>query len=127
ADNYPGIKGIGEKTALKLLQTYGSMDSILKMKHELTKGIQQKLQDDIDMFELCKTLAEIKCDVPVEFTMDIAKTDFIIEEIHERSEKLRVRSRVLENLREAKFEGQCNSFVQNSIENNTIKMCFLTF
>src|SRR5699024_9552572 len=52
ADNYPGIKGIGEKTALKLLQTYGSMDSILKMKHELTKGIQQKLQDDIDMFEL---------------------------------------------------------------------------
>src|SRR5699024_1803558 len=99
ADNYPGIKGIGEKTALKLLQTYGSMDSILKMKHELTKGIQQKLQDDIDMFELCKTLAEIKCDVPVEFTMDIAKTDFNIEEIHERIEKLGIRSRALETLK----------------------------
>lgn len=99
ADNYPGIKGIGEKTALKLLQTYGSMDGILSMKQQLTKGIQQKLHDDIEMFHLCKRLAEIKCDVPVEFIMDEAEIDFNLTDIHEKIENLGIRSRALETLR----------------------------
>ncbi|HLR68848.1 MAG TPA: 5'-3' exonuclease [Virgibacillus sp.] len=98
ADNYPGIKGIGEKTALKLLQTYGSMDGILSMKQKLTKGIQQKLQDDIEMFHLCKKLAEIKCDVPVELIMDEAEISFNLTDIHEKIENLGIRSRALETL-----------------------------
>jgi len=70
ADNYPGIKGIGEKTALKLLQTYGNMDNILQSMDELTKGIRSKIETDIAMFHLSKELAEIKCDVELEFTID---------------------------------------------------------
>src|SRR5699024_1468875 len=98
ADNYPGIKGIGEKTALKLLQTYGSMDGILSMKQKLTKCIQQKMQDDIEMFHLCKKLAEIKCDVPVELIMDEAEISFNLTDIHEKIENLGIRSRALETL-----------------------------
>ena len=44
ADNYPGVKGIGEKTALKLLQQYQNITEIVERKDELTAGIQKKLE-----------------------------------------------------------------------------------
>src|SRR5699024_3783347 len=55
ADNYPGIKWIGEKTALTLLQTYDTIENILKKQSELTKGLQKKLSEQLDMFHLCKS------------------------------------------------------------------------
>ena len=76
ADNYPGIKGIGEKTALKLLQAYDSMENILERQTELTKGIQKKLAEQLDMFQLSKDLAEIKCDLPVSCILDDAVRHF---------------------------------------------------
>lgn len=91
ADNYPGIKGIGEKTALKLLQTYGSMDQIIAAKHELTKGIQTKITEHIDMFHLCKQLAEIKCDVPVECVLEDAEVRFNIPTIETGLQGLGIR------------------------------------
>lgn len=69
ADNYPGIKGIGEITALKLLQKYVNMDNILEAMDQLTKGVRTKIETDIDMFYLSKQLAEINCNVPLEFEL----------------------------------------------------------
>ncbi|RKP53958.1 5'-3' exonuclease [Cohnella endophytica] len=66
SDNYPGVKGIGEKTALKLLQDYGSIEGILSNLESLTKGIRTKIENDIDMLHLSRSLATIKLDVPVE-------------------------------------------------------------
>src|SRR5699024_12851367 len=63
ADNYPGIKGIGEKKALTLLQTYDTLENILKKQSELTKGLQKKIAEKLDMFHLCNSLTEIKCDL----------------------------------------------------------------
>ena len=98
ADNYPGIKGIGEKTALKLLRTYGSMEQIQAAKHELTKGIQKKLDEHIDMFHTCKTLAEIKCDLPIECLIEDAEVSFNIPYIQENIEKLGIRQRAINGL-----------------------------
>ena len=65
ADNYPGVKGIGEKTALKLLIEYGSIEGILENLEALSKGQRTKIEAEIEMLSLCRSLAEIKCDVPV--------------------------------------------------------------
>src|SRR5699024_5386339 len=54
ADNYPGVKGIGEKTATKLLQTYGAVDNVLENIGQLTKGIQNRLKENLEMFYLSK-------------------------------------------------------------------------
>src|SRR5699024_12530420 len=65
ADNYPGVKGIGEKTALKLLKEYGSVENILASFDQLTKGLQKKITTDLKLLHLSRDLAEIKRDVPV--------------------------------------------------------------
>ncbi|WP_163969784.1 5'-3' exonuclease [Oceanobacillus halotolerans] len=72
SDNYPGVKGIGEKTALKLLQEYNSIEGILENLENLSKGIRTKIQNEIDMLHLSRHLAEIKCDVPVSCSLDNA-------------------------------------------------------
>jgi 5'-3' exonuclease len=65
SDNYPGVKGIGEKTALKLLQQFESIDGILQNLNDLSKSHRTKIEQDLDMLHLSRTLAEIKCDVPI--------------------------------------------------------------
>jgi len=65
SDNYPGVKGIGEKTATKLLVEYASIDGILENLHALPKGVKAKIEADIDMLHLCRELATIHCEAPV--------------------------------------------------------------
>lgn len=65
ADNYPGVKGIGEKTALKLLIEYGTIEGILENLHNLTKTQRTKIEDAVEMLHLSRSLAAIKCDVPI--------------------------------------------------------------
>ena len=70
SDNYPGVKGIGEKTALKLLQAHQDIEGILANLSLLTKGQRTKIETDLEMLHLCRQLAEIKCDVPVECLLE---------------------------------------------------------
>jgi 5'-3' exonuclease len=65
SDNYPGVKGIGEKTALKLLTEYGTVEGVIENLHLLPKGVRSKIEADLDMLHLSRELAEIRCDVPV--------------------------------------------------------------
>lgn len=65
SDNYPGVKGIGEKTALKLVQQYGSVEGILANLAELPKGVRAKIEAELDMLHLSRDLATIRCDVPI--------------------------------------------------------------
>ncbi|ACA38155.1 Probable 5'-3' exonuclease [Lysinibacillus sphaericus C3-41] len=66
SDGYPGVKGIGPKQALTLIQTYGSIDSVLASLGELKPGQRTKIQDQIDMLKLSHELATIQTDVPIE-------------------------------------------------------------
>lgn len=70
SDNYPGVKGIGEKTALKLLQAYEHIEGVLANLDQLTKGQRTKIEQDLEMLHLSRQLAEIKCDVPITCALD---------------------------------------------------------
>ncbi len=66
SDNYPGVKGIGEKTAFKLISQYRSIDQLLLCLSELTKGQKTKIENDLEMLHLSRKLAEINCEAPLE-------------------------------------------------------------
>ncbi|SHF54509.1 5'-3' exonuclease [Ornithinibacillus halophilus] len=72
SDNYPGVKGIGEKTALKLLKEHETIDQLLENIDQLPKGVQTKIKANLDMLNLSRNLAEIKCDVPISCELDDA-------------------------------------------------------
>lgn len=65
ADGYPGVKGIGEKTAIKLIQNHGSVESVIHALDELTPGQRKKIKTDMDNLKLSKSLAEIHTQVPL--------------------------------------------------------------
>ncbi|MDR0124948.1 5'-3' exonuclease [Bacillus zhangzhouensis] len=73
SDNYPGVKGIGEKTALKFIQTYQTIDRLLENVHELTAAQQKKMLAGLEDLKLSRILAEIKCDVPLSCPIDETK------------------------------------------------------
>ncbi|MGW7906584.1 5'-3' exonuclease [Staphylococcus pseudoxylosus] len=65
ADGYPGVKGIGEKTAIKLIQNHGSVESVIAALEQLTPGQRNKIETDMDNLKLSKTLAKIHTEVPL--------------------------------------------------------------
>ncbi|MDO4741956.1 MAG: DNA polymerase I [Candidatus Saccharibacteria bacterium] len=66
SDNIPGVPGIGEKTAAKLLNEYGTLDNIYANLEELSGAIKTKLKAGKDSAYLSKTLAKIMFDAPVD-------------------------------------------------------------
>ena len=73
SDNIPGVKGIGEKTALKLLNEYGSLDEIYNHVDELTPKLKEKLLSDKDNAYMSYHLATIVRNVPVDINLDDIK------------------------------------------------------
>ena len=69
SDNLPGIKGIGEKTAVKLIQEYGSFDNIIAHASEIKGKIGEAIINDQDSGRLSRDLAIIKTDVPLPFNV----------------------------------------------------------
>ncbi len=69
SDNIPGVRGVGEKTALPLLQQYGNIETLYEHLDEIKGATQKKLIDGRAMAFLSKTLATIKQDLPV--TLDL--------------------------------------------------------
>ncbi len=70
SDNIPGIAGVGEKTALNLLQTYGSLENLYENVDELKGKLKEKVVSSKDIAFLSKTLATIKTDVELPFTLE---------------------------------------------------------
>ena len=69
ADNFPGCPGVGEKTAVKLIKDFGSIDDLLHRTNELKGALQKKVVEHEDDIRLSYFLATIKTDVPVELDM----------------------------------------------------------
>jgi 5'-3' exonuclease len=88
SDNYPGVKGIGEKTALKLIKEHGTIDELLINIDSLPKGVQTKIKANLDMLHLSRTLAEIKCDVPVTCELEGALWSYDKEKIQKKFDEL---------------------------------------
>ena len=67
SDNIPGCKGVGEKTAVQLLQQFGSIENLLANTDQLKGALQRKVQEQVDNIRFSKFLATIKTDVPITF------------------------------------------------------------
>ena len=88
-DNIPGLEGVGEKTAMKFLQEYGSIENLLANTHQLKGKIKEKIEASAERGILSKKLATIICDAPVEFhqeqydleTPDFTKVKEVFDEI----------------------------------------------
>ncbi len=73
ADNFPGCPGVGEKTAVKLINEFGTVEELIARSSEIKGALQKKVEEHIDDIKLSKFLATIKTDVPIELRMDELK------------------------------------------------------
>ena len=70
ADNIPGCPGVGEKTAVKLLAQFGSVDALLQRTAELKGALKKKVEENAGQIRFSKFLATIRTDVPIELDLD---------------------------------------------------------
>ena len=97
-DNIPGLEGVGEKTAKKFIQEFGSMENLLANTHQLKGKLKEKVEASAERGLLSKKLATILCDAPIEFIeeqYDLEVPDF--EKVKEIFDELEFR-RLYENL-----------------------------
>ena len=105
ADNIPGCPGVGEKTAVKLIHQFGSIEQLLEKTSELKGALKRKIEDNAEQIIFSKFLATIKTDVPISFEI----------------EKLRISEPNYAELKkifdELEFKTLLNKFL-NKLENN---------
>lgn len=70
SDNYQGCPGVGEKTAVKLIMEFGSIENLLARTSELKGKMREKVEGAIDDIRLSKYLATIRQDVPIDIALD---------------------------------------------------------
>ncbi len=80
SDNIPGCPGVGEKTAQKLINEYGSIENLLANTSQLKGALKTKVETNKEMIEFSKFLATIKIDVPIELNMEELKREKADEE-----------------------------------------------
>ena len=69
ADNFPGCPGVGEKTAVKLIDQFGTIENMLEHTDEIKGALKTKVEEHIDDIKMSKFLATIKTDVPIELNL----------------------------------------------------------
>ena len=69
SDNFPGCPGVGEKTAVKLINEFGSIDNLLAHSDQVKGKLREKIETHVDDIRMSKFLATIRTDVPVELDM----------------------------------------------------------
>jgi len=70
SDNIPGIPGVGEKTAVKLLSQYETLENVLAHGDEIKGKLGEKVRDNAESARFSKWLATIRCDAPIEVHYD---------------------------------------------------------
>ncbi|MEH1884943.1 MULTISPECIES: DNA polymerase I [unclassified Nostoc] len=103
SDNIPGVKGIGEKTAVQLLNTYGSLDHIYAALDEIKGATQKKLATGKEDADKSRYLATIVLDVPLEINLEDCKL---------KGFDISVLSPILEKLEFKSFLGRINDLQQ---------------
>ena len=93
ADNIPGCPGVGEKTATKLIQQFGSIENLLAGTDQLKGALKTKIETNREQIEFSKFLATIKTDVPIELDMEqLKKEDADEEKLRSLFEELEFRT-----------------------------------
>lgn len=90
SDNYPGCPGVGEKTAVKLINEFGSIENLLASIDQLKGAMKKKVEEHVEDIKMSKFLAAIKTDVPITLNLESLKREPIdeiaLKEIFERLE-----------------------------------------
>ena len=73
ADNFPGCPGIGEKTAVKLINEFGSVNDLISRVNEVKGKLKEKVKEHVEDIRMSFFLATIKTDVPIELNLDELK------------------------------------------------------
>ena len=94
ADNYPGCPGVGEKTAVKLINEFGSCENLIENSNQLKGKIREKVEGAVEDIKISKFLATIRTDVPMSLDLETLKLQAPDEE------KLRA---IFENLEFKRF------------------------
>ena len=75
ADNFPGCPGVGEKTAAKLINQFGSIDNMLQHTDEIKGKLREKVENAVEDIKMSKFLATIRTDVPMQLELDELKVE----------------------------------------------------
>lgn len=75
ADNFPGCPGVGEKTAAKLINQFGSIDNMLQHTDEIKGKLREKVEAAVEDIKISKFLATIRTDVPIDIKWDELKME----------------------------------------------------
>lgn len=73
ADNFPGCPGVGEKTAVKLIQQFGSIENMLARTDEIKGALRTKVEEHVDDIRMSQFLATIKTDVPITLDLELLR------------------------------------------------------
>ena len=122
SDNIPGVKGIGEKTAITLIEKYGSLDGVYEHLDEISPKLREKLMNDKDNAYMSYDIATIYKKVPLDFTLedckykgfDSTKFKSILEELEFNS---LIRKINFENTNENKELKKEDNLIIEDIEN----------
>lgn len=110
SDNIPGVKGIGEKTALSLLHTYGSLNGVYENIDSIKGKTKEKLLNDEEMAYLSYDIATIYKEVPINTDIDNIKYLGINDEYTNLLKELEFYS-LLKKIENAKFESKTIDYV----------------
>ena len=109
SDNIPGVKGVGEKTALKLIQEYGSLENLYKNLDALKGKLKENLENEKDKAYLSRYLGEIFLNVPIDRNIE----DFEIKDVNS--------DEYIKKLEKLEFKSIINKHFKDIKKDNTIK------
>lgn len=104
SDNIPGVRGVGEKTALKLITRYKTLDGIYDHLDDIKGALHKKLEADKEAAYLSYDLATIRRDIPLESTLDEMKQPVHLDEMNALFRRLGMDTMVSEFSRLPRFE-----------------------
>ena len=108
ADNIPGIAGVGEKTAQKFLEQFGSIEGLYANTHQIKGKIKEKIESSKDIAFLSKKLVTIITDVPIEFHFKALKL------------KNKNNQKVKQLFNELEFRNLSKKLFSNELEHETL-------
>ena len=85
SDNFPGCPGVGEKTAVKLINEFDNIDNLLQNTDEIKGKLREKIENAVDDIKMSKFLATIRIDVPIELNLEELK---LVEPDYEKLRKM---------------------------------------